>query len=77
MKRIAMCLLFLLAVSTFCGCTVKYTEYNPTGERFLLVLKEGENRIYVDTETGVMYLYGNGLTVMVDADGKPLIWEGN
>lgn len=38
--------------------------------------------IYVDNETGVMYLfvkdgYGGGLTVMVDKDGKPLIWEGD
>ena len=37
--------------------------------------------IYVDKETGVMYLfvkngYGGGLTVMVDEDGKPLIWDG-
>jgi hypothetical protein len=36
--------------------------------------------IYVDKETGVMYLfvkdgYGGGLTVMVDEEGKPLIWE--
>ncbi len=36
--------------------------------------------IFVDTETNVMYLYedigyGGGLTVMVDKDGKPLLWE--
>ena len=34
-------------------------------------------RIYVDDLTGVQYLrtsYG-GLCVMVDAEGKPLIWE--
>ena len=34
--------------------------------------------IYVDNLTGVQYLrtcYG-GLCVMVDAEGKPLIWEG-
>lgn len=37
--------------------------------------------ILVDKETGVMYLYvstvnRSGLTVMVDEEGKPLIWEG-
>lgn len=37
--------------------------------------------IYVDTETGVQYLwvctgYAGGLTVLVDRDGKPLIAEG-
>lgn len=39
-------------------------------------------QIIVDTETGVMYLfrgagYRGGLTVMVDADGKPLIYGGD
>lgn len=34
--------------------------------------------IYVDTETRVMYMVGyeSGITVMVDTEGKPLIWEG-
>ena len=34
--------------------------------------------IYVDDLTGVQYLLSNcgGICVMVDAEGKPLIWEG-
>ena len=37
-----------------------------------------ETRIIVDEKTGVNYLwvasgYGGGLTVMVDADGKPIV----
>ena len=34
--------------------------------------------IYVDNLTGVQYLLSNcgGVCVMVDAEGKPLIWEG-
>ena len=37
-------------------------------------------KIYVDKETGVCYLwrksgYGAGMTVMLDADGMPLLWE--
>lgn len=34
--------------------------------------------IYVDTLTGVQYLQLKkcGVCVMVDAEGKPLIWEG-
>lgn len=37
--------------------------------------------IYIDTETNVMYFfakngYGAGMCVMVDAEGKPLIYEG-
>lgn len=39
------------------------------------------NRILVDTQTGVMYLYhreinAGGLTVLVDRDGKPLLYGG-
>ncbi len=38
----------------------------------------GSNEIWVDTKTGVNYLYhgggyGGGLTVLVDRDGKPII----
>lgn len=34
--------------------------------------------IYVDNLTGIQYLstYQGGVCVMVDAAGKPLIWEG-
>ena len=37
-------------------------------------------RILVDVETGVNYLfctegYGCGLTVMLNADGKPVVWS--
>lgn len=34
--------------------------------------------IYVDTLTGIQYLrtYSGGVYVMVDAEGRPLIWEG-
>ena len=41
----------------------------------------GNNSIYVDTHTGVQYLwhaegYAGGLTVLLDCDGKPLLAEG-
>lgn len=52
--------------------------------RFVEVLDEENFEIIVDKNTKVMYLqstrgivragYG-GLTVMVDAEGKPLLWE--
>ena len=52
-------------------------------ERFEKVYGQGVfagNEIWVDTETGVQYLYhaaGNsgGLTVLVDAEGKPLLYH--
>lgn len=38
--------------------------------------------IWVDTETSVQYLfrrsgYGGGMTVLVDQEGKPLLYKGN
>ena len=34
--------------------------------------------IYVDNLTGIQYLstYQGGICIMVDTEGKPLIWEG-
>lgn len=57
------------------------TIYDCGTNNFIIVEKYGDISIIVHKETGVMYLfckdYGGfgGATVMVDADGKPLIWE--
>ena len=53
-------------------------------DRFIKVTEEGGflggNEIWVDTRTGVQYLYhtvanSGGLTVLVDAEGKPLLYR--
>lgn len=49
--------------------------------RFQRVIKDNYSafRVYVDTETNVMYAVrssAGGICVMVDADGKPLLWDG-
>lgn len=54
-------------------------------KRFIKVLGEGGgfkagNQIWVDRETGVQYLwhadgYAGGLTVLVDGEGKPLLYR--
>ena len=52
--------------------------------RFTKVLEEGcllgGSEIWVDTQTGVQYLYhssgySGGMTVLVDAEGKPLLYR--
>lgn len=65
------------------GCSQHETEKNQQEENRLIVIDRCSNsyRIYVDKETMVMYLrtkqgYGEALCVMVDADGKPLLWKG-
>ena len=49
-------------------------------KRFKKIYKQGmgEIEIWVDTETGVNYLYhqrgdAGGLTVLLDKDGKPIV----
>ena len=49
--------------------------------RLIVVDDSMSYRIYVDKKTEVMYLhtklgYGEALCVMVNPDGKPLLWEG-
>lgn len=54
-------------------------------KRFVKVYSQGGglkagNQIWVDRETGVQYLwhadgYGGGFTVLLDADGKPLLYR--
>ena len=52
--------------------------------RFVKVLEDGgfisSSEIWVDTQTGVQYLYhasgySGGLTVLVDSEGKPLLYR--
>lgn len=64
------------------GCAQHETETNQQEENRLMVIDDSMSyRIYVDKETKVMYLrtkqgYGEALCVMVDAEGKPLLWRG-
>ena len=75
MKRaiVIIMLVVLLSVS-MCGCNEA-----EAGNRRLWILDSGTMyEIYVDNLTGIQYLrtYHGGVCVMVDAEGKPLIWEG-
>ena len=83
---IAMLLIPLILV----GCANDTEDLADSG-RFKIVENYGRKAeitsgrltyIFVDTETGVMYLAANGgtagfaMTALLDADGTPLIWEG-
>ena len=77
MKRVIAITILTLLTFVLCG-------YNGANEveadnRRLWVLDASPRyyEIYVDNLTGVQYLrtYKGGVCVMVDAEGKPLIWE--
>lgn len=68
----------------FTGCAYMDNTFQDGG-RFKLVEDSAKNRngyiILVDKETRVMYLLvvyanGAGLEVMVDEEGKPMLYEG-
>lgn len=72
-----------LAVADECDKNATKTEIvvEHSQQRFQRVIKDNYSalRVYVDTETNVMYLIrsdGGGACVMVDADGNPLLWDG-
>ena len=88
MKRIAITAM-LLAVVTLAGCSMmgkvdsqKISEAEIDNRMFMVVSEESSGRVLVDKSTGVMYWasdnsYNRGnLTLLVNADGTPRIWEG-
>ena len=84
-KFIAIILSVTVVLAMLTGCGAKSVDEPGVDNRFKLVEAyktsgRGSTSIYVDAETGVMYMYvkvGNsgGLTVMVDSDGAPLVWD--
>lgn len=74
MKRVIAITILILLTLALCGCGKA-----EAGTYRLRTLEMGLSyEIYVDTLTGVQYLQLNnrGVCVMVDAEGRPLIWEG-
>lgn len=87
MKRILIILLLcLISVFSLVGCVEKnekgqsvYKVYDNV--TLVCVAQSDYYSILVHEETKVMYVqyheaYRAGLTVMLDQDGKPLLWQG-
>lgn len=78
MKKIVCLGLVLMIIFAFIGCTK--TDNTETSDRFIVVYSDFNNAIYADKETNVLYFwhfggYSGGLSVMLDENGKPLLWE--
>ena len=86
MKKIIAIIILSLMLA---GCGAKETQKEEPKEparqsRFVTVEGNAISMWFVvaDRETGVMYAVSHGtynlgsFTLLVDADGKPLIWEG-
>lgn len=87
MKKIIISLLIIIGI-VLTGWSLKDVTISNNyaeNERFIQIYKQSSVndrfRIYYDKETKVMYLItdiykGGGITVLVDKDGKPLLYEG-
>lgn len=74
MKRVIAITILTLLILALSGCGKA-----EAGTYRLRTLETGAlYTIYVDNLTGIQYLktYPGGVCVMVDAEGRPLIWEG-
>lgn len=79
-------LIAMLIAGLIVGCTEAETATQAKPERIsrfdLVEYAGGCWEVVADRETGVMYAVSKGsynqgtFTLLVDADGKPLIWEG-
>lgn len=72
---------FVVAGECDKNATKTETVVEHSQQRFQRVIKDkyADLIVYVDTETNVMYLRrlgSGGICVMVDAEGKPLLWDG-
>lgn len=86
MKKIIISLLIIIVVILVGWLLKDVTISNnyAENERFIQIYNQYSKdgfRIYYDKETKVMYLIstihkGGGITVLVDKDGKPLLYRG-
>lgn len=82
MKHILIITALLILLATGCAKVENKTEQEPVDvSRFERVEYTAVWEIVADRETGVMYAVSRGMynqgefTLLVDADGKPLIWD--
>lgn len=71
----------LVTTLLIAGCSEMANVSAGQDNTMVLVESELNYSIYADKDTGVMYLYmwsryGGGLTVMLNADDTPKIWQG-
>lgn len=66
------------------ACAIDYIFFGPEegdelmGDRFILIEDLGDSYVAADKETGVLYMITNddGITVLLDSDGKPMLYKG-
>lgn len=84
MKKIIVLFLCLISMVSLVGCVEQEVETEITSSSSMFVKVENSESWYVvyHKDTKVMYVVSKGgyncgnFTLMVDEDGKPLLWQG-
>lgn len=83
-KIVCLSLVLIIVISVLSVSVLSYFfsdhPIKENTDRFIKVYSNFTNKIFVDTETNVLYFwhcggYSGGLSVMLDENGKPLLWE--
>ena len=84
MKKLLVLFLCVVSLFSFTSCSAGMKEYKAAdGISFIRVAQEHNDfEVFVHKETRVMYVVysrsqtSNGMTVMLDRNGNPLLWNG-
>ena len=81
MKRFSVIFVVLTLCLSLCACGAPVPGYDSklytTDPLFESVERYTDCTIYRHRETNVLYVYaGSGMTVLFNADGTPMIWDG-
>ena len=80
-RKMIVILLIVMAMLTGCGATVEKKETSSSKSMFVLVEEADSWDVVYHKDTRVMYAVAMGwynrgtFTVLVDAEGKPMLWE--
>ena len=79
MKKITFILMCICLIVCLSGCAwnTSEVENENNDNRIKNIFNDGFVQIYVDNETGCQYIVraGAGMCLVVDEDGKPLLYE--
>lgn len=83
MKKIILSIILVLSILFLNSCSNTKVKKEPTTENSMFVIVEQTNtwKVVYHKETKVMYVVSSGtynsgtFTLLVDEEGKPLLWE--
>lgn len=83
-RRLILVAVIILTIAVLSGCTMEQVKKPDNDQKmFLRYQRFGSGSVLVDRTTRVMYWISEGkdncgsLTLLVNPDGSPKVWEGN